>query len=463
MKETLLGKGRISGGLSAALAEGYSCEPPTPSARLDNVMADLVDSSSVMTNTPTPSAEIPSSFLRNELGNMHMNQNDHTRDPLLFPEASVPANDCILPLVEPARTDATTIVHKTFRGADKPSLLPSHSMLCDCCFEPIAFSTYPNVNYASGNSREEEVVVSCSTHQHYFCSNCIFRFVNEWVFGASVMVQARVTTNCRMRDGTPGTIALPCISCEGNRNCCPGYIIDVDPIRNGTSAHLLKFYVHKLKQLSLTYFDYVTIRLNVVRQTYRPVSWRSPGAPARLQASPSSRGVTQQELDAYHHAEESLTHAVVRRCPKCSTGFITEVGGCNKVQCPCCHNWMCYSCRQTVLEVDDDDDEKAQNHLQHYCTCRPLSYSSARLCRRCKKCRYVSRSDKAAEDKERLEKIANGVANYIWEKSLMRVPNIAPNRDCGISAVKMPTSAAAISKPEIRLNLSRLLYDPSQC
>lgn len=415
-------------------------------------MADIVDSSSVMTNTSTPSAPIPSACLINELGNMQMNQNDHTRDLLLSQEASVPTHDCNLPSVEPASI-----------GAVEPPLPLVHSIiLCDCCLEPMARSTYPYANDASGGLREE-IITSCSTDQHHFCANCICRFVNEWVFGASVMVQAIATANWRVRDGTSETIALPCFSRAVDRNCCPGDIIAVDSIRSGTSAHLLKFYLHKLKTLKLAAFSSAITRVYGAEPINRLVSWSLPGAPPRLQLSPSSRGVTQQELDAYHHAEESLTHAVVRRCPKCSTGFIKELGGCNKVQCPCCHNWMCYSCRQTVLEVDDDDDEKAQNHLQHYCTCRPLSYSSARLCRRCKKCRYVSRSDKAAEDKERLEKIASDVANYIWEKSLTRVPSIAPNRDCGRSACQMPTPATAISKPEIRLNLSRLLYDPSQC
>ena len=45
--------------------------------------------------------------------------------------------------------------------------------------------------------------------------------------------------------------------------------------------------------------------------------------------------------------EEKMNEAVIRCCPRCQTNFMKEEG-CNKMECPRCHTWICYWCRKEI-------------------------------------------------------------------------------------------------------------------
>jgi TRIAD3 protein (E3 ubiquitin-protein ligase RNF216) len=52
-------------------------------------------------------------------------------------------------------------------------------------------------------------------------------------------------------------------------------------------------------------------------------------------------------MDANRFVEEQINEAIVRVCPKCKAQFIKEEG-CNKMECPRCHTWICYWCRKEI-------------------------------------------------------------------------------------------------------------------
>jgi TRIAD3 protein (E3 ubiquitin-protein ligase RNF216) len=52
-------------------------------------------------------------------------------------------------------------------------------------------------------------------------------------------------------------------------------------------------------------------------------------------------------IDGDRLIEEQMNEAVVRTCPHCRTQFMKE-DGCNKMECPRCHTWICYFCRKII-------------------------------------------------------------------------------------------------------------------
>lgn len=54
-----------------------------------------------------------------------------------------------------------------------------------------------------------------------------------------------------------------------------------------------------------------------------------------------------KKIDKQRYVEEQMNEAVVRTCPKCRTQFMKEEG-CNKMECPRCHTWICYLCHQVI-------------------------------------------------------------------------------------------------------------------
>jgi TRIAD3 protein (E3 ubiquitin-protein ligase RNF216) len=52
-------------------------------------------------------------------------------------------------------------------------------------------------------------------------------------------------------------------------------------------------------------------------------------------------------IDKNRLVEEKMSEAVVRICPRCDAQFMKE-DGCNKMECPRCHTWICYFCRKII-------------------------------------------------------------------------------------------------------------------
>jgi TRIAD3 protein (E3 ubiquitin-protein ligase RNF216) len=52
-------------------------------------------------------------------------------------------------------------------------------------------------------------------------------------------------------------------------------------------------------------------------------------------------------IDKDRVIEEKMNEAVVRKCPKCGAQFMKEEG-CNRMECPRCHIWICYWCRKEI-------------------------------------------------------------------------------------------------------------------
>lgn len=44
---------------------------------------------------------------------------------------------------------------------------------------------------------------------------------------------------------------------------------------------------------------------------------------------------------------DPLIRSIVRECPICKTSFLKEEG-CNKMECPRCHTFICYTCRKVI-------------------------------------------------------------------------------------------------------------------
>lgn len=54
-----------------------------------------------------------------------------------------------------------------------------------------------------------------------------------------------------------------------------------------------------------------------------------------------------KNIDKDRIVEEKMNEAVIRVCPKCKAQFMKEEG-CNKMECPRCHTWICYWCRKEI-------------------------------------------------------------------------------------------------------------------
>ena len=52
-------------------------------------------------------------------------------------------------------------------------------------------------------------------------------------------------------------------------------------------------------------------------------------------------------LDKNRLVEDKMSEAVIRTCPRCDARFMKEEG-CNKMECPRCHTWICYLCRKEI-------------------------------------------------------------------------------------------------------------------
>lgn len=63
---------------------------------------------------------------------------------------------------------------------------------------------------------------------------------------------------------------------------------------------------------------------------------------------------TKEQMDARRHVEEAMSLALIRKCPRCTKGFVKQ-SGCNNMKCPHCGTHSCYVCRKTIKGYDHFD------------------------------------------------------------------------------------------------------------
>ena len=64
-------------------------------------------------------------------------------------------------------------------------------------------------------------------------------------------------------------------------------------------------------------------------------------------AHPGMSCEAMKKIDKDRFVEEKMNEAVIRVCPRCHAQFMKE-DGCNKMECPRCHTWICYWCRKEI-------------------------------------------------------------------------------------------------------------------
>ncbi|KAK3805292.1 MAG: hypothetical protein J3Q66DRAFT_407690 [Benniella sp.] len=74
-------------------------------------------------------------------------------------------------------------------------------------------------------------------------------------------------------------------------------------------------------------------------------------------------------LTVQHKAEEEMTQALLRECPKCKARFF-KTEGCNKMTCPECHTKMCYVCKQQIKDYSHFDQTPAGQAPTNSSRCR---------------------------------------------------------------------------------------------
>ena len=261
-------------------------------------------------------------------------------------------------------------------GADSGELLcqpvvPRRVPVCQCCYEDV--HTAP--------------VVRCSTGVHSFCSNCIKRYVETWVYGEPYPIQ-----DIPGQEEGSFFKALPCLS----GGCTEGYLPH-EAVQGANSEQVWESYQEKM-------FHVMSLKDDVTQST-KPAP-KSP--PVHVVGNDEDEGTEEESVSSsvdqgYRTVEEAMTEAKLRRCPECRTPFLKESGYCNKIRCPSCRTAVCYICRQKVESRGYD----------HFCV---HSYDSCN--QKCGKCSlWTNKDDKV--DQERLRLVATNEANRMWEQSLL--------------------------------------------
>lgn len=251
--------------------------------------------------------------------------------------------------------------------------------------------------------------VSCASMDdlHCFCADCVRRLVEEFVFGSTSYPLAVAE----------GRLYLPCLSSQN----CSGYLSE-ESIQHSVSMKVFDQYIGKMQSVNRTTTDDGPADANQELQ----------GIPREIESPPLQPKNQQSTLDeSYHAAEEALTDAKVRRCNVCHTKFLKEKDSCNKMRCPSCRYCMCYICRKPV----------ESRGYEHWCRHR---YDEP--CQDCPgRCALWSLHDDK-KDETHLRQVAEEMANRLWEESLLKAEESATTSDQG----------------EVRIDVERLLRDPSQ-
>jgi len=244
-------------------------------------------------------------------------------------------------------------------------LPPRRASLCQCCYGDMIVDS---------NSR----LAKCSTGRHHFCSDCIRRYVESFVYGEPYLLRDGVTD-----DGFVFKV-LPCLASD----CTEGYLSH-ELIQRTSKMEVWEAYQEKIFHIAA-----------LEDQIHDKSSWEAPEVPP---PAASSAAISPEER-VIHHVEEAMTEAKLRRCPVCRTPFLKEAGYCNKMRCPCCRTCVCYICGQRVPTKGYD----------HFCI-----HNDDVCSKKCGKCVLWTNHDDV-HDQERLRTIATTEANRAWEESLLQ-------------------------------------------
>jgi hypothetical protein len=267
------------------------------------------------------------------------------------------------------RHDSELLQYQT-RQPSKP-----RRVVCQCCYRDITQPTQRSLTCsavvgANANSNDKS---------HSFCSECVKRYVESWVFGGAYYT-------LRQRDTTHRS-GLPCLS----GTCTEGWFTD-DTVSRVVSAKVAQQYQEKL--------------VCVIAVSSSTASNPLPSSAGASKVNNTSNIKLDKKVlleQSYRQAEEALTYAKMRHCPYCGVSFLKESDSCNKMTCPSCRNAMCYICRKPVGKCG----------YEHFCQ---HSYDS---CSQCNKCPLWTLKDDA-RDRAHLRQVVVEHANRVWENSLLR-------------------------------------------
>jgi hypothetical protein len=324
----------------------------------------------------------------------HIDSNDSNSDPLQR-QSNTKASSTYS--IGSFRTNNRRVFHNNSSRTGRHDLLhdqqPSkpQRVFCQCCYRDIAQPAEKSLTCSAVTSGSTvDGKDNSNDKSHSFCTDCVKRYVESWVFGgAFYTLRERDTTH---RSGHAAVGALPCLS----GTCTEGWFTD-DTVSRVVSAKVAQQYQEKL--VSVERVKAVSANTNSNSNPLPSSDWDS-AVDLNSNVKLDKMAVLEQ---SYRQAEEALTYAKMRQCPYCKVSFLKESDSCNKMTCPSCRNTMCYICRKPV----------ERRGYEHFCQ---HSYDS---CSQCNKCPLWTLQDDA-RDREHLRQVAVEHANRVWGESLLR-------------------------------------------
>jgi TRIAD3 protein (E3 ubiquitin-protein ligase RNF216) len=236
---------------------------------------------------------------------------------------------------------------------------------CSCCFDEVAIDD----------------MVACRDEGHLFCQDCLKAYAENQVFGSGNLGIDKETKQ--------PALELKCFHGDG---CSSGFhricLEKALPVKVLRKYDELQFQV-SIERAGLD--DVCTCpkcgfqaALDPSQRIfYCPVedcqfeSCRSCGEASHIPLR-CDEVEKDQETKGRLTVEEAITNAKIRKCPKCSQGFIKS-DGCNKIRCGC-GAFVCYVCRAKIKDYS------------HFCQTPHCEHQT------CRKCPLYTKSE---EDDER--------------------------------------------------------------
>jgi len=321
-------------------------------------------------------------------------------------------------------------------AATHEPILPQR-LVCQCCYEDILSSDDDWVTCANPDAAF-----------HCFCSPCLNRYVEEWVFGGAAYPLMTLPRNANDINDPEGIFrcALPCmaISCDGR-----GHIPN-EAIKHAVSALVWNQFVEKMQRIRNAKITGIALGGREGSDDIPNVVDATASATTAYQQNRSDSLPSQGSSidESIHRAEEALTDTKVRKCGVCHTRFLKEEDTCNKMRCPSCQYCTCYICRKPV-------DSKGYEHF-----CRHKYDASCDDCQG--KCPLWSTTKNDYEnDQSALREVAEDMANRLWEESLLSSSAHHQHQHYRSFEDSEATSSSVTAAEEFLLNVERLLHDPS--